>query len=421
MPDIDQRRFDNQQSDFLSARAAAKMLGVKVQTIYAYASRGRLRSVGSGHGKRRSYLRADVERLRARKRARAGHGAVAADALRWGEPVLESAITAIAPDGHRYRGHSAVDLACADTPFESVAELLWTGTLPSVCPVWSARGLGARARQLEALTHEGATPLAKLTLTVAALGLADPGRFAASDDAELDRARPLIVQMAASLSLGMAPSRVAACFRAESVAATTALALGKPPKPAVVRAINRALVLSADHELNVSAFAARVAASARADLYASFGAALGAMSGPMHGGMTERVEALVDEVGNPRRAKRIINHRARRGDSIPGFGHPLYQKGDPRVAPLLEVARIAGSKRARLDVVLAIIGAMRDADRAPPTIDIALVAVAAALGLPRGAPSALFAVGRTAGWVAHVLEQRRAGFLLRPRAKYVGV
>jgi len=113
--------------DLLSAREAAALLDVKAATLYSYVSRGLLESAPGTHGPSRLYARMDVERLRARHVARSGHGAVAAGALRFGEPVLESALTAIDDRGPRYRGHVAVELAKSGAPFESVAELLWTG------------------------------------------------------------------------------------------------------------------------------------------------------------------------------------------------------------------------------------------------------------------------------------------------------
>src|SRR5687768_339058 len=128
MDQVDQRGINNQRSETLSAREAAKVLGVKLETLYAYASRGLLRSVPAERGRGRRYPLSDVERLKARTDARTGHGAVAAGALRWGEPVLRTAISSIGSEGPLYRGHSAVELARGDSGFESVAELLWTGT-----------------------------------------------------------------------------------------------------------------------------------------------------------------------------------------------------------------------------------------------------------------------------------------------------
>src|SRR5215831_350721 len=113
--------------ELLTAPEAARLLDVKAATLYSYVSRGLLPSVPGTRGPSRLYARGDVERLRARHVARAGHGAVAAGALRFGEPVLESALTAIDDAGPRYRGHSAVELAQSGAAFEAVAELLWSG------------------------------------------------------------------------------------------------------------------------------------------------------------------------------------------------------------------------------------------------------------------------------------------------------
>jgi citrate synthase len=183
------------------------------------------------------------------------------------------------------------------------------------------------------------------------------------------------------------------------------------------RALNRALVLVADHELNASTFAARIAAGAGADLYACLSAAVATLSGPLHGGESDRVDALVREVGTPSRARAVILARTQRGDLLPGFGHPLYPDGDPRAPPLLATARVLAPQATRtLDAVV------REGRRLlglEPNLDTGLVAIAHATGLS-GSASAIFALGRCAGWVAHILEQREAGFLLRPRARYVG-
>ena len=145
MTEIDQRRSDNQYKNFeyLTSKEAASFLDVKLPTLYAYTSRGLVRSVASAKGRARLYLRTDLERLRARRDARAGHGPVAAAALRFGEPVLDTHLTAIDPvQGPVYRAHLAFDLAEQGASFERVSELLWTGTLPSEPVTWFARDMG---------------------------------------------------------------------------------------------------------------------------------------------------------------------------------------------------------------------------------------------------------------------------------------
>jgi citrate synthase len=410
---MDQRGFIDQR-DYVPAREAARLLDVKLQTLYAYVSRGHIRNVPAPDGRGRHYLRADLLRLRARHEARAGHGPVAAAALDWGQPVLESAITGIGPAGPSYRGHRAVDLARAGVSFERVAELLWIGELPALAPAPPS----LRPARLPSVPA-GAPRIAALSCAVAAMAVADPHRFGAPAADELPRARALLRRLAAALALGLDPRRYRPALAAGSVARAAALALGARG-PAAVGAIEQALVLLADHELNSSTFAARIAASVGADLYACVGAGLAVASGPRHGAASERVEALVAETGRPERARAVVAERARRGEAFPGFGQPLYPDGDPRAEPLLELARRLAPRSRAVRTLLALVRAMRAAGREPPTVDAGLVALTLALRLPAGSGAGLFAVGRAAGWIAHALEQRRLGVLLRPRARYTG-
>ncbi|WP_433934800.1 citrate synthase family protein [Sorangium cellulosum] len=421
---------EQRPSAYVTGAEAAELLGVKRETLYAYASRGVLRGVPGGRGRARLYLRADIERLKARHDARAGHGPVAAEALRWGEPVLESALTAIGPRGPVYRGKEAVALALADVPFEDVAELLWTGELPAGgAPAARPGRLSVRPAKLAALLPEGAPPFTALALAVPAIGAHDATRHVGApsgdgriptSDAERARARALVRSCAALVGLGRDASKVTAALEAEGTARRLLVALGANPTKKAERAVNRALLVSADHELNASTFAVRVAASTGADLYACVSAGLAALSGPRHGGAADRVEALVAEAGRPERAAAAVHERLRRGEPIAGFGHRLYPDGDPRAQVLIDTARALAPQSAALRTVLALVDALRDAGHDPPSLDVGLVAIAAALGLPAGAAAALFAVGRAAGWIAHAFEQREAGYMLRPRARYTG-
>ncbi len=417
MDEVDQRGFDNQpiEAGWVGAAQALEILGIKRKTLYAYVSRGLVRSVPSPDGRTRRYAREDLLRLRSRRESRSGHGPVAAAALRWGEPVLESAITEIRADGPWFRGRAAVALAAEGVAFEAVARLLWTGEHAGTAEAWHAP-----ARLPPMSVPRGSAPLDAMLATVSALGLRDPHRFLHTPAAELARAGTIIRALAAAAALGRRAERVVPALRARGVASSLALALGARTDRASLSAIERALVVSADHELNASTFAARVAASAGADLYACILAALATLTGPRHGGASDRVEALLAEVGEPRRAREVVLARLRRGEAIPGFGHPLYARGDPRTTVLLEAARaLPARRRDRGAALAAVIDAMAGVGEAP-NVDVGLVAVVAALGLPPGSAVALFAVGRLAGTVAHVLEQRQHDFVLRPRARYVG-
>jgi len=180
-------------------------------------------------------------------------------------------------------------------------------------------------------------------------------------------------------------------------------------------------VACADHELNVSSFAARVAASTGADLEACLLAALAAFSGPRHGAESMRVQALLTEAGRPERARSTLLARVRRGEALPGFGHRLYPEGDPRGPLLLSLAgRQPGPGRA-LATLLALVSEAARLGLGVPNLDVGLLGVAHALRLEPWAGQVLFCIGRSAGWIAHVAEQRTSGELLRPRARYVGV
>lgn len=404
--------------EVLTAAEAAELLGVKRATLYTYASRGLLERVPGADGRSSAYRRADVLRLKARHDARAGHGPVAAAALRWGEPVVDSSITSIEGGELRYRGQDPAGLARSGASFEQVAELLWAGALPDGPSRWEARGLSVLPVDFAAVLPPGTAPLGAMALVLPALAARDPGRLAAPEATELHRARRLVLRLAALSGLGLDVGRCGPALARGTVARAILHSLGGLWSPVAVEAVDVALILCADHELNASTFAARVAASTGADLYACLSAALATFSGPRHGGACERVEALVDEAATPERAMDVLRSRALRGDAVPGFGHPLYPEGDPRVLPMVEAALPLGG--GRLETLLAIVQAMEDLGHPPPTLEIGLVALRSALGLPRGGAEALFAVGRSAGWIAHALEQRRAGHLLRPRARYIG-
>lgn len=404
---------------WLSAQQAAALLGVKRTTLYAYVSRGQLRSRAVKGTRARRYHRGDLERLRARHAARAGHGAVAASALRWGEPVLDSAITEIRADGPHYRGHRSVALAADGVPFEAVARLLWSGELCDGAEPFVALEAASTGHALVEVLPGATTPLDALMVALPVLALHDPRRFALGAEAAQSVASSAIAQSAALVALPRGRRAVAQALKPCSVAARLLTALGVRPTRAHTAAMDQALVLCADHELNASAFAARVAGSAEADLYACFGAALSTFSGAKHGSAGARVEALLEEVSDHARPGRAVSERLRRGESIAGFGHPLYPGGDPRAAPLLDLAERMARGR-RLSALHTLLDAMELLDGQAPNLDTGLVGLCMALGLPRGAASVVFAVGRMAGWAAHAMEQREQGFLLRPRARYVG-
>jgi citrate synthase len=396
--------LSDQHPDFLPSEAAAAFLGISPRSLYAYASRGLIARVRVGQ--RSLYARADLERWKARHDARAGHGPVAAAALHWGEPVLATRIAGVSPEGPVYRGLRATALAAEGASFLEVCELLWTGTRgqPPLAPPPSF----VRRR----LPVEGDSILRLMQTTLAGLARAS-APFGLAPAAELARARVLVLAFARAA--GPRAPRVPTPDPARAFLD----GFGVSATPAHLRLVNAALVLCADHELNASTFAARVAASTGADLQACLLAALATFLGPRHGTASRDVEALLDELPRPARATGLVRERTTRGQALPGFGHTLYPAGDPRAATLLALVRAAHPGH-RLRPLEALIDAAHHVRGEHPNVDAALVAVSLAVGLPRGASAALFAVGRCAGWIAHVLEQRESPALLRPRARYVG-
>ncbi len=382
---------------WLSAAEATALLGVSAATLYAYVSRGRIRSEsGTGATRHRRYSRDDVERLRARTDERRNPQKAAEQALQWGLPVLESAITLIADGRMFYRGHDAAQLATSRTIAE-VAALLWTGTM-NAAPFDGVRPVAVKHARNDACF------VSRAQIALAAAAARDTLAYDLRPRA-VARTGWRILQLLASVAIGGHAGR--------PIDAALASHWDVAPAAPLLRA---ALILCADHELNVSTFTARCVASAGATPYGVVIAGLAALEGVKHGGITSRVEALWDALRHSRNLPEAITQRLRRGERIDGFGHPLYPRGDPRAAVLLSMLpRSTQSTFARR--LAASIGATLDE---APTIDFALVALCRSLGLRDGTALTLFALGRTMGWIAHALEQYALDAIIRPRARYVG-
>jgi citrate synthase len=387
------------EAAWVDADAAVATLGISRATLYAYVSRGRIRSEAAPGGeRRRRYSRDDIERLKARSRERRNPEKAAEQALHWGLPILESAITLIADERIYYRGHDA-DALARERSVADVATLLWTGSTGG-----SALGPPPRT-PAPPRTRDGLTFIAAAQAALA---------LASADDALAYDLRPHTVAQTGWRIVWLL-TRLAAGGRraAETVDATLASAWGVPRSGDLIRA---ALIACADHELNVSTFTARCVASAGASPYNVVIAGLAALEGTKHGGATARFDALWDTLRRMADLRAAFTDRLRRGEVIEGFGHPLYPGGDPRAALLL--AMLPKGKTATFARELA--GAAKAVIGEAPTVDFALVAVARALGLPNGAALTLFAIGRTIGWIGHAIEQYEANSIIRPRAKYVG-
>lgn len=366
---------------WLSAEEALRRLGVKPQTLYASVSRGRIAARPDPHDPRRSLYRGeDVDRLASRPRGRPTSSAVAAATITWGEPILPTAVSAIAEGRLYYRGLDAIELSRTAT-LEDVAGLLWASDPPALPPT-------------------GAAPRPVL-LTLVERAAADPSS-ATQGQTELRRqASSVLASVADALlggGLGPLHKRLAGHFG----------------RPEAADALRRSLVLLAEHELNASTFAARVTVSTGASLAAGTLTGVATLTGPRHGHAAATIAALaVDIGGHPGTADDTLLDWLAGGRVVPGIGHRLYPDGDPRATELLALIDVPPPFAAFAAAAEAVTG-----ERA--NVDFALAALTAAYDLPTAAPMTVFTLGRTVGWLAHMLEQATAGALIRPRARYTG-
>jgi len=391
-------------SVWLSAAEASRRLGVKRETLYAYVSRGLIRSTPRGGATRaRRYARDDVERARRRAEDRRDPASVAAHALSLGSPVLESAITLIADGRLYYRGYEAVALSRARAVTE-VASLLWKGRFDA----WptSAR---PPARPKAAVSKLSFLPRAQILLADAA---AHDGRaFSLSEESVAVTGARIIDWMVLAAS-GVRSS--------EAATVESRLVAGwKLPRRSgdLLRA---AIILCADHELNVSAFTARCVASAGGTPYGVVIAGLAALEGTRHGGLSARVESMLHALRRERSASDALGARLREGGTLDGFGHPLYPNGDPRATEILALLGERYPRSAPLRFARDLAETALETLQVHPSLDFALATLSSVLKLPSGSALTLFAIGRTIGWIGHAIEQYRTGELIRPRAKYVG-
>jgi citrate synthase len=392
----------------LGASEAAKRLGVSRDTLYAYVSRGLIRSEKQAGTRARLYDAEDVALLQQRKEGRRDPGRAATQLLHWGAPLLESRLTLIRDGRLHYRGID-VEGFLGESSFEQVAGFLWGRALgEGIDPVVPELPAEARAARVASLP-----PIERFQVALTAKAAHDASAYDLGP-AGVRRVGAKVLRILAGLAVGQPPSP-----------APIAQVLQRgwlPRRAGALPLLETALILWADHELNVSTFTVRCVASARATPYAAVVAGLSALRGGLHGGVTEQVEALFDEVLRPERAREVLEGRLRRGERIPGFGHWLYPEGDPRARCLLERLRSCPLpvRTRALELTEAI---ERECERLigrRPNADFATVGLARALGLPTGAPLALVAVSRSAGWIAHAIEQYDGGRLIRPRARYVG-
>jgi citrate synthase len=391
---------------YLSAREAAAELGVSAATLYAYVSRGFIRSEPVPGERAKRYRAEDVRALRERRAppSEGGTSIRGPRALAFNAPVLASGISLISEGALFYRGVEAAELARHAT-LETAAGLLWQTAEYDAFAQDNLPRIAAAVRAVIDSTKD-CHPIDRAMAALALAGQGDDGAFNKTDHG-LAMTAARIVRLLAALVGG---AEISAKPIHEQLAEVWSLDVrGKD-------LVRRALVLLADHELNASTFTLRCAVSTGANLYEGMVAALAALKGPLHGGATTRAARQLDKLLDGH-ALDQVREQAETGERFAGFGHALYRDTDPRAKALLDAIETRLGERF---LTRELPEQVYKAAGVHPNVDYALAVLVHALDLPRLTGIGLFAVGRSVGWAAHAREQMRERMLIRPRAIYTG-
>lgn len=349
--------------------------------------------------------------------------------------ACDSKICFIDGEGGRlvYRGYDVLDLAAHST-FEEVAYLLWYGRLPGFTEFQAfldgftgSMTLPVETIMILRMFPNTATPMEVLRTAVSSLGHWDPDSGNTRLDASLRKAQrlteriPLIVAAHQRLREGHEPVTP---LPHRGIAYNFLHGLhGREPDAEMAEALDKALILHADHELNASTFAARVTAGTMADIYSCVTSAIGALKGPLHGGANTEAMKMITEIGSPEKAEGWVKERLAAKMKIPGFGHRVYRCEDPRVSVLRKYAEklcgMAGDTRL-FDITREVERTMLENSKVFPNVDLYTASLYHAMNIPEELFTPIFAISRTVGWTAHILEQWGNNRLIRPRAEYIG-
>jgi citrate synthase len=347
--------------------------------------------------------------------------------------AASSSISSIIDGVLTYRGINIDDLA-ENATFEEVAYLLWYGKLPNRSEL---DGLQKQLDQYAAIPSQvieqiklypaGTNSMAALRTAISSLALYDESANDMSTDAnqrkaiKLQAQLPTVVAAFARIREGKEP---VAPKQGVSIAYNFLYMLtGEEPAEVAVKALDQALVLHADHELNASTFAARVTVATLSDIYSGITSAIGALKGPLHGGANEAVMVMLEEIGSMANVEGYINNALANKQKIMGFGHRVYKDGDPRAKHLQQMSRELGKLTGNMELYemsIKIEDMVTGQKGLKPNVDFYSASVYTTLGIPRDLFTPIFAISRVSGWSAHILEQYQDNRLIRPRADYVG-
>ncbi|MCD1258901.1 citrate synthase [Paenibacillus athensensis] len=344
-----------------------------------------------------------------------------------------SSISSIVDGVLTYRGIDIDDLA-ENATFEEVIYLLWFGKLPSQSELEklqsdlnASSAVPAEVIDQLKLYPKGANSMAALRTAVSSLALYDEEANDMSPEANVRKAIklqaqvPAIVAAFSRIRQGLEPL---ASKGYPSIAANFLYQMtGKEPDKIAIEAMDKALVLHADHELNASTFAARVTVATLTDIYSGITSAIGTLKGPLHGGANEAVMAMLEEIGTFDNIVPYINGKLERKDKIMGFGHRVYKNGDPRAKHLQKMSQELGKITGNMswyDMSIKVEELVTGQKGLKPNVDFYSASVYTSLEIPRDLFTPIFAISRTSGWTAHILEQYENNRLIRPRAEYTG-
>lgn len=347
--------------------------------------------------------------------------------------ALTSSVSSIVDGVLTYRGYNIDDLA-DNTTFEEVVYLLLHDDLPTQAQLDelkqeldAARALPSEAIELFRSFPKKALPMERLRSAVSVLGMFDAESEDISEAANRRKAVRLIAQLptivAAQERLRRGKAPVAPKAGMSTAEAFLYMMHDKAPDQVAVKALDKALILHADHELNASTFAARQTVSTLSDIYSAITSAVGALKGPLHGGANEQVIRTLQKIDGPDDVESFLDGALERKERIMGFGHRVYKDGDPRAKHLKEMSRQLGEMNGEMkwyqmsDKLEAL---MLEKKGLKPNVDFYSASVYFVLGIPIDLYTPIFAISRVSGWCAHVLEQYSNNRLIRPRAEYTG-
>jgi 2-methylcitrate synthase/citrate synthase II len=347
--------------------------------------------------------------------------------------AASSSISSIIDGVLTYRGINIDELA-EHAEYEEVVYLLWHGRLPKASELQELkRQLNANSALDETIIGlirtfpKDTNAMAALRTAVSALALGDEEAGDMSADANLRKAIrlqakiPTIIAAFARIREGKEPLAPLADV---SLAHNFLYMLnGQEPDRVAVEALNKALVLHADHELNASTFSARVTVATLSDIYSGVTSAIGTLKGPLHGGANEAVMAMLEEIGTIDNVEPYIHAKLNNKEKIMGFGHRVYKNGDPRAKHLQKMSKELGQLTGNMkwyDMSVKIEQLVTGLKGLKPNVDFYSASVYTCLGIPRDLFTPIFAMSRVSGWTAHIMEQYADNRLIRPRAEYVG-